>query len=143
MHGGFNTVSGSMDYDADNADTASINIEVDTASIDTNHAERDKHLRGGDFLEVEKYPTATFSSTRFVANETGGVISGDLTIRGMTKPVTFEVTKVGEGPDPWGGYRVGFTGTLDLLRSDYGIDYNLGPASASMEMTLSIEGIRN
>lgn len=142
MHGGFNTISGNMDYDADNSNAASINIEIDTASVDTNHAERDKHIRSGDFLDVDKYPTATFASTGFVATESGAMISGDLTIRGVTKPVNFEVTKVGEGADPWGGYRVGFTGTMNLIRADYGGNYNLGPASASMELTLSIEGIR-
>ncbi|MFT5259801.1 MAG: polyisoprenoid-binding protein YceI [Saprospiraceae bacterium] len=142
MHGGFNTISGSMEYDADDVGTAAINVDIDAASIDTNHAERDKHLRGSDFLEVESHPTATFNSTSFAVSDNGGTLTGDLTIKGMTNSVSFDVTKVGEGADPWGGYRVGFTGTLELTRADYGIDYNLGPASASMELTLSVEGIR-
>ncbi len=142
LHGGFNNVTGTVEYDADNADASSINMEIDTTSIDTNHAERDKHLRGSDFLEVEFYPTATFKSTSFVANETGGTMTGDLTIKDSTKSVSFDVSKIGEGADPWGGYRVGFSGTLDITRADFGIDYNLGPASASMELTLSVEAIR-
>jgi polyisoprenoid-binding protein YceI len=118
-------------------------VDIKTASLDSNHAERDKHLRGSDFLEVSKYPTATFKSSSY--KETGfnrGVLKGELTLKGVTKPVTIEVQKTGNGPDPWGGYRRGFEGRTELALRDFGIDYNLGPASRDVEMTLSVEGIR-
>ena len=69
-------------------------------------------------------------------------MTGDLTLHGVTKPIAIAVSKVGEGKDPWGGYRAGFEGTVSLVRQDFGMGYNLGPASETMELFLFIEGIR-
>jgi len=143
LTGRFNQFDGQFQWDADKPDASSIEVTIDTSSIDSNHAERDKHLRGDDFLDVKKYPTATFKSTSYKA--TGGkqgVLTGNLTLHGVTKRISFPVTQLGEGNDPWGGYRAGFTGTTKLKMSDYGINYNLGPASTHVEMELHIEGIR-
>ena len=118
-------------------------MTIKTASLDSNHAERDKHLRGSDFLDVSRYPTATFKSTAY--KETGfnkGVLEGELTLKGVTKPIRIDVERIGNGPDPWGGYRRGFEGRTQFALKDFGIDYNLGPASRSVEMILSVEGIR-
>lgn len=143
LTGRFNKFDGQFQWDAKKPEDAAIEVTIDTASIDSNHAERDKHLRGDDFLDVKKYPTATFKSTGYrPTGDTQGVLSGDLTLHGVTKRISFPVTKLGEGKDPWGGYRAGFTGTTKLKLSDYGIDYNLGPASTHVEMELHIEGIR-
>ena len=143
MIGTFETVSGSFTYDLEAGPEAqSITVEIDTASVDTNHAERDKHLRSSDFLSVDEFPTATFVSTGYESDAEGGVMTGDLTLHGVTKPIAIAVKRVGEGKDPWGGYRAGFEGTVTLARKDYGMGYNLGPAAESMELFLFIEGIR-
>jgi polyisoprenoid-binding protein YceI len=141
--GRFNDFSGEFSYDADAPDTASVAVTINTASIDSNHAERDKHLRGEDFLDVDKYPQAEFVSTGYRENPDGtAVLSGNLTLHGVTRPVQIDVEPVGQGPDPWGGYRMGFTGSTRLKLADYGIDYDLGPASRDVDLFFSIEGIR-
>ncbi|GAA5524907.1 protein YceI [Microbulbifer aestuariivivens] len=143
LYGRFDDFSGSFQYDENNPEASSINVNIDVNSLDSNHAERDKHLRGEDFLFVEKYPSATFKSTRYeVTGDGKGKLSGDLTLRGITKPITIDVTHIGGGQDPWGGYRQGFTGTTEFALKDFGIDYNLGPASQTVEMILDVEGIR-
>ncbi len=143
LHGRFNRFDGSFSYDAKAQIGSNILVNIDTASLDSNHAERDKHLRGKDFLNVDKYPTATFKSTnvKFTDDDTA-TVTGDFTLHGVTKRITFEMDKVGEGQDPWGGYRAGFEGETSLKLTDYGIDYNLGPASTHVDIGLSIEGVR-
>ncbi|MBY4678104.1 YceI family protein [Marinobacterium arenosum] len=141
--GRFNTFSGDFSFDNDDPSAAKIALEIDTASIDSNHAERDKHLRSDEFLHVAKYPKATFVSTGYQDNGNGGgTLKGDLTLHGVTKNIEIDVEKVGEGADPWGGYRMGFAGTTELKLKDFGINYNLGPASETVYMDLHIEGVR-
>lgn len=141
--GRFNEFDGGFSYDAAAPDASKINVSINTASLDSNHAERDKHLRSGDFLDVKKYPEASFNSTSFKFQDaTNAVVTGDFTLRGVTKAISFPIQKIGEGGDPWGGYRAGFEGKTTLKLTDYGIDYNLGPASSSVEISLFIEGIR-
>lgn len=142
LQGRFNDVTGNFTYDAAKPSANVIAVDVKTASIDTNHAERDKHLRGKDFLETDKYPTASFKSTGFQARGDSGVLSGDLTLHGVTKPIKVDVTFVGAGKDPWGGYRRGYTGKTQIKRSDWGMDYDLGPAAETMELLFVIEGVR-
>lgn len=141
--GRFNTFAGDFSYDAAQPDASTINLTIDATSLDSNHAERDKHLRSADFLDVETYPEASFVSTSFKdLGDNKAMLMGDLTLRGVTKPIQIDVTKVGEGQDPWGGYRVGFEGTTALTLKDYGIDYNLGPAAETVYMDLHIEGVK-
>ena len=143
LYGRFNEFGGDFTYDEKDPSESKVKVVIQTASIDSNHAERDKHLRGSDFLAVDEYPEARFTSTSY--KETGinrATLKGDLTLHGVTRPVTIDVKKIGSGPDPWGGYRRGFEGTTEIALKDFGIDYNLGPASRNVELTLSIEGIR-
>ncbi len=141
--GRFNQFSGDFSYDEKNPSAAKVNVEIDVASIDSNHAERDKHLRGEDFLDVKQHPKASFVSTSFKdLGEGKAELMGDLTLHGVTKPITIDVTHVGHGEDPWGGYRRGFQGQTRFALADFGIDYNLGPASEEVELYLSVEGIR-
>lgn len=143
LTGRFNTFDGKFSYDPKTPEQSSINVNIDTASIDSNHAKRDKHLRSKDFLDVAKFPTSTFKSTKFVfKNETEATVTGDFTLHGVTKSISFPVTKIGEGKDPWGGYRVGFEGTTTLKLADYGITYNLGPASSTVDLSLYVEGVQ-
>lgn len=141
--GRFNDFSGSFEYDEKQPEQSKFEVLINTASIDSNHAERDKHLRGKDFLDVKQFPTARFVSTSYTEQGDGqATLVGKLTLHGVTRPVTIAVQSIGHGPDPWGGYRRGFEGTTSLTLADFGIDYNLGPASKSVELFLSIEGIR-
>ena len=141
--GRFNNFSGSFSYDENNPGASKVNVNIETDSIDSNHAERDKHLRGEDFLNVAKYPKARFTSTSFIDNGDGtAVLTGDLTLHGVTRNINIDVKHIGHGPDPWGGYRRGFEGTTILKLADYGITYNLGPASREVELFLSVEGVR-
>ena len=141
--GRFNTFEGTVNYDPSaGPDAQKIDLTIDAASLDTNHAERDKHLRNEDFFNVRKYPTITFKSTRYDGDEYGGKLTGDLTLLGVTKSISFNVRIIGEGNDPWGGYRAGFEGSYTLLRKDFGMGYNLGPAAEEVELDLMIEAIR-
>ncbi len=143
LAGRFNTFSGEFTYDAKAPEASKINVVIDTASIDSNEAERDKHLRNADFLDVATFPKATFVSKSVKSN--GGnkaTITGDLTLRGVTKPVTVEAEYIGGGDDPWGGHRQGFIGSTKLTLADYGMTRDLGPASKEVELVLNIEGVR-
>jgi len=141
--GRFNHFDGGFSYDAKKPNAAKIAIEIDTTSLDSNHAERDKHLKGKDFLNVNSFPKASFTSEniKFVDDE-NAVVTGKFTLKGVTREISFPIVKVGEGDDPWGGYRAGFSGTTSLKLADYGITYNLGPASTHVEMALHIEGVK-
>jgi polyisoprenoid-binding protein YceI len=143
LYGRFNDFSGTFTYDTEDTSNSKVEVVINTASLDSNHAERDKHLRGKDFLEVDRFPQASFKSTAY--KETGfntSVLEGELTLKGITKPVRIEVQRIGNGPDPWGGYRRGFQGSTTFALKDFGIDYDLGPAARHVEMILSIEGVR-
>ncbi|MFQ5346062.1 MAG: YceI family protein, partial [Mariprofundus sp.] len=109
--GNFKTFDGSFTFDKSNNENNSVKVEIDLASIDSNHAERDKHLRSADFFDVAKFPKATFNSNSYEAvDETHGVVKGTLTLRGVSKQIAINVTQIGTGKDPWGGYRRGFEG---------------------------------
>jgi polyisoprenoid-binding protein YceI len=141
--GEFTDFEGTFSYDEANPSAAKVEVTIDTTSLDSNHAERDKHLRSDDFLAVDDYPEARFVSTSYAPNGDGtGTLSGELTLRGVTKPIAIAVSEVGAGPDPWGGFRRGFEGSVTLTLADFGIDYDLGPAAKTVDMYLSIEGIR-
>ena len=143
LYGRFNDFNGTFSYDEKNPASNKVDVTIKTASVDTNHAERDKHLRSDDFLDVGKFPQARFVSTKFEDKGDGkAVLSGDFTLHGVTKPIVIDVERVGQGDDPWGGYRTGFSGTTVLKLADYGITRDLGPAAQEVELTLSVEGIR-
>ncbi len=140
-YGRFNNISGTFNYDPADPEASMIKLEIDTASLDTNYAERDKDVRE-NWLNVADFPTASFESTGYAGNDSEGTLEGTLTLHGMSKPLSIDVQKVGEGKDPWGGYRVGFSGKTALRREDWGIPGNLGPSAEIMEFELTIEGIR-
>lgn len=143
LWGRFNDFDGHFTYDKNDPNASKIEVTINTKSIDSNHAERDKHLRNDEFLDVEKYPQSKFISTSFTLNEDGtGELKGDFTLHGVTKPIVIAVKRIGEGDDPWGGYRVGFEGITRIAMADYGITRDLGPASAEMDIILAIEGVR-
>lgn len=144
MSGRFNTFSGVFSYDENKPEDSSVSVMIKTASIDTNHAERDKHLRDVAYLDVKQFPEAHFVSTSFEQSADGSaVLWGDFTFRGITKPLKIDVRPVGHGADPWFGYRRGFVGETHFKLTDYGISIKmLGEQSNVIYLTLSVEGIR-
>lgn len=119
-----------------------VNVTINTTSVDTNHAERDKHLRSADFLNTAKYPQATFTSTSVKKDGDELDITGDLTLNGVTKPVTLEAKLIGQGDDPWGGKRAGFEAEGKIKLKDFNIKTDLGPASQEVDLIISVEGVQ-
>ncbi len=143
LTGRFDKFAGTFAFDDKNPEASKVKVEIDTASVNSNHGERDKHLRSADFLETDKFPTATFESTSVKMSGDGKAeIAGKFTMRGITKDIVINAERIGGGNDPWGGYREGFTGTTKLMLSDFAIKKDLGPASKEVELTLEVEGIR-
>ncbi len=143
LTGRFNRFSGKFVYDRDNPSASSVSVVIETGSVDSNHAERDKHLRSKDFLNSIKYPEATFVSSSFIEDDSGAIVmTGDFTLNGISKPLKIRMDKVGEGEDPWGGYRMGFSGETSFLLVDFGIMKSLGKHSKSIKLLLNIEGVR-
>ncbi len=141
--GRFNTFSGEFSYFEANPNASKVSVTIDTASVDSNHAERDKHLRDEEFLDVEQFPEARFVSTSYRDLGDGkGELQGELTLHGVTRPLSIAVTMIGAGDDPWGGYRIGFEGRTSFALADFGIKRNLGPASKEVHLWLGVEGIR-
>ena len=136
--GGFNDFNGTFSHDPANPGASKTQVTIQAASIDTNHAERDKHLRSDDFLDVSKHPTITFESTGYRAGSDGDTLTGNLTLHGVTKEVEIAVRHIGEGKDPWGGYRSGFIGNVMLNAADFGLPDWVG----QLDVELNIEGTR-
>ena len=143
LTGRFDKFSGSFSYDRANVSASTINIAIDTQSINSNHAERDKHLRGDQFLDVAEFGKANFSSSKIIDKGNNKLeVVGMLSLHGINKEIVIDAVKIGEGKDPWGGYRVGFSGTTKIALKDFGIDTNLGPASTHVELELHLEGVK-
>lgn len=142
--GEFQEFEGQFHYDPENLEASSVDLEVQVASLDTNHAERDRHILSEDFLGADDFPTATFVSTGFEPAEDGeGLLTGELTLKGETREIEMPVSLVGEGEDPWGNYRAGFEGSTILALADYGIDLSAFPeAMHELELQVVFEGVR-
>jgi len=144
LTGRFDSFSGDFSYDPAKPEASTVNVTIDTNSVNSNHAERDKHLRSEDFLNVKKFPSATFVSKKIVlgSDKKEFDVVGDLTLNGVTKSVTIDVEKIGEGKDPWGGYRAGFKGETEIKLKDFNVKMDLGPASQVVKLQLNVEGIK-
>jgi len=142
LTGRFDKFSGNYVYDDKDLANSKISIKINTSSVSTNNAERDKHLRSAEFLNVSKFSESTFESTSINGTDSEMQVNGNFTLNGVTKPIVIQAHKIGEGKYPWGGYRSGFSGTTKIKLADYNITYNLGPASAYVELDLNIEGIK-
>ncbi|WP_439212971.1 YceI family protein [Duffyella gerundensis] len=142
LYGTFKDFDGSFTFDEKTPSADKVNVTINTNSLDTNHAERDKHLRSADFLNAGKFPQATFVSTSVKKDGDELDITGNLTLNGVTKPVTLEAKMLGEGKDPWGGYRAGFEAEGEIVLKDFNIKKDLGPASQKVQLIISVEGVR-
>jgi polyisoprenoid-binding protein YceI len=144
VYGRFNEFSGTIKLDEASPSSSSVTVEVKATSVDTGVKQRDDHLRTPDFFAVAQFPTLTFKSTAVKkVDETHFDVTGDLTIHGVTKSVTVRMEKTGAGKDPWGKFRVGFEGTLELKRSDFemkGVQEMVGDA---LRLTLAFEAVKN
>lgn len=144
MRGKFNQQSGSLQFDP-NAKKASVTIEIDAASIDTGHQKRDDHLRSPDFLNAVENPTITFKSTAVTWNGTKlATVSGDLTILGVSKPVTLQVTSMNCGAHPFNKkWTCGFDATGSIKRTDFGVNYGMPAIGETLDLQIEVEAARN
>lgn len=143
IYGSFNDFNGSFSYDAAKPEAAKINVSINTNSVDTNHADRDKHLRSPDFLNTKKHGEAKFVSTSI--KKTGDKtldVTGDFTLNGVTKSIVINANVVGEGKDPWGGYRAGFEGSTSLSTKEFKIKMAQDMGIQSVDIFMSFEGVR-
>ena len=125
VRGRFSDFEGEIDYDEENPDQSSVNVTIQAASVDTGERDRDTHLRSADFFEVEKFPTLTFRSTRVTRRSSESFdVAGDLTIHGVTRPVTLSTALLGKARDPWGNERVAFEAETTINRKDFGLLWN-------------------
>jgi polyisoprenoid-binding protein YceI len=147
--GRFTKFSGQLEFDPDNPEASKVQVTIEPASIDTADAQRDGHLRSADFFDVEKFPAASFKST--TVEDLGGDkyrITGDLTIRGVTKPVSLDATYEGSGKDPWGGERAGFSAGTTIDRRQFGLEWNKALETGGVlvgekvELSLEVEAVK-
>jgi polyisoprenoid-binding protein YceI len=125
VRGRFGNVAGTIEVDETNPLSAKVDVTIDPASIDTRQEQRDAHLRSPDFFDVAQYPSIRFVGRRIEGNSSDEFrIIGDLTIRGVTKEVAVNVTNEGEGIDPWGNLRAGFSATAKIDRREFGLTWN-------------------
>lgn len=124
VRGRFESVAGEL-VTGESLEDSTVTATVDASSLSTGNDQRDAHVRSADFFEVEKYPEWTFRSTGLAAKGEDYVLTGDLTIKGVTRPVELALELNGFGPDAWGGTRAGFTATTTIQRSDFGVDISL------------------
>ncbi|MGH9286825.1 MAG: YceI family protein [Acidimicrobiales bacterium] len=142
IRGLFTGVSGTIIL-ADDLTESTLEVDIDMGSVSSGDHARDDHLRSADFFDVENHPTATLRSTRVTRTGAGGTVTGDLTIRGVTKPVTLQVEYLGHVRDPWGGDRAIFSAHATLNREDWGLTWNMildnGGLVVSKEIRLEID----
>lgn len=144
VRGSFTDFAGSFDMDASDWSASKAQATIQVASVDTGNEHRDSHLRANDFFDAPNYPQITFTSTRVeqTAEDTFAV-TGDLTIKGTTKPATIELVYTGSAVDPFGNSRIGFEGTTTINRKDFGVNFNAtldtGGALVSDKITLELD----
>lgn len=142
VRGRFTDVSGSVTVAEDMNDSA-VAVTIGMASVESGSSARDEHIRSGDLFDIENHPTATFRSTHVDWRGSRGTITGDLTIRGVTRQVALEVAFEGYVPDPWGGHRAMFSARTTVNREDFGISWNValetGGVLVSKEIAIEID----
>jgi polyisoprenoid-binding protein YceI len=143
--GRFNTIEGALTLDAEAPEKSSVVVTIDAASIDTNHKERDDHLRGKDFFDVAQFPTLSYKSTSVkLTGEKTATVTGDLTMHGVTRPVPLEVTLVKTGPHPRDATKTvaGFSARGTLKRTDFGMAYGAPVLGDEIELIIEAETIK-
>lgn len=148
VRGRFQEFTGSIGFDEANPVHSTVRVDIQAASIDTNQKDRDAHLRSGDFFDTERFPTITFVSTAITAREGGEYdVTGDFTIRDVTRRITLPVSFLGKALDPWGNERVAFEAEYTLNRKDYGLNWNAALETGGflvgddVRITLSVQAV--
>lgn len=140
VHGWFDSFDGRLHLDASDATKSSVTLTIDSAGIRTNNADRDAHLRSGDFFDVERFPAITFESTRVTAlGDNRYRVTGDFTAKGITRPIDLELTYEGSCVDPYGQLRVGIQGSGSLKRSDWGLTWNVALEAGGLVLSDRID----
>ena len=144
VRGSFNEFEGKAHFDASDPSKSSVEVTIQAESIDTRNADRDAHLKTNDFFAMDEYPQITFKSTAFkVLDGTHSQVTGDLMIKGVSKPITLDAEFTGTATDPYGNMRAGFEGSVKINRKDWGVNWNAaletGGVMVSEEITLEIE----
>jgi len=143
IYGRFDTFSGDFVFDSNDSAKDSVKVEITTDSIDSNSAARDKDLKGPDFLNTKQFPTATFKSTAVKkVDDKNYDVTGDFTLRGITKPVTLVVQVIGTGPGPKGEIRLGTESTVTLKRSDFDVKAFLPAIADDVQLRIAVEAIK-
>lgn len=144
VRGNFEEFEGSAVVDQADPAASVVKAVIKTASVNTGNADRDGHVRGDDFFAVEQFPEMTFESTSFDIHGETGTVTGDLTLKGVTKPVTLDVEIFGVEEDPFGNTRIGFEATTKINRKDFGVDFQAplgsGGVLVSEQITIQIDG---
>ena len=149
VRGQFDAFSATAHVDAENPAASTIELSIDVASVTTGSPDRDGHLRSADFFDVDNYPTWTFRSTDVARDGDEWTVTGDLTIKDVTKPVTIEFVETGSALDPFGNTRVGFEGGVTVNRKDWGLTWNAALetggvlVSEKVKLELDISAIKN
>lgn len=141
-YGLFNHISGSVQFDKNPANIK-VNLKIKASSIFTNNRKRDAHLKGPDFLNSKQFPNITFKSTSVSKAGSSYKVKGNLTLHGVTKPITLNFKKVGEGKDPQGKYRAGGEARFSINRSDFGMKFGIPNLGNKINLIVSLEGIKN
>ena len=143
VKGRLTDIEGTIVADEDELTNSSVDVTLKAASIDTRTEQRDHHLRSPDFLHAEQFPVITFRSTKIEGDREDFSLTGDLTIREVTKPITLKVTFEGQTKDPWGGERIGFSASGKIDRRDFGLTWNqlleTGGAVVGNEIKIAVE----
>ena len=143
VRGSFEKFEGQAIVDGSSPETSSLSVNIDVASVTTRNADRDAHLRSADFFDVERFPNMVFVSTNIAVDGDTVEVTGDLTIKDVTNSVTFPLEYQGSAKDPFGNTRVGFEGSVQVLRSDFGLTWNAaletGGFLVSDKVTLEVE----
>ena len=143
VRGSFEKFEGQAIGDGSSPETSSLSVNIDVASVTTRNVDRDAHLRSADFFDVERFPNMVFVSTNIAVDGDTVEVTGDLTIKDVTNSVTFPLEYQGSAKDPFGNTRVGFEGSVQVLRSDFGLTWNAaletGGFLVSDKVTLEVE----
>jgi len=145
FYGRFNQVSGEYTIDLEDMSACSLDVTIAASSVDSNNADRDKHLRGADFFSAKEFPQIRFVATGFESMPDGTIqMSGELTLRGVTKTTSATLEWLGDRADPRGGHRSGFDAALAVTRSDFGVNYGIdnGALGDDVEVTIALTGMR-
>jgi polyisoprenoid-binding protein YceI len=143
FYGRFDDIGGTIVWNAADAAKSTVTFSIKADSVDTNNAKRDQHLKGPDFFDAKQFDTVGFKSTSIKAiDDKTYEVAGDLSLHGVTKPVTAKVAKIGEGKGPAGESRIGFEATLDVKRSDFGMTFMADKLGDDIHVILAAEGVK-